>query len=130
MTTIFKVSPDRTIHPNLLKKMKSIVETVIPNRKFQSDFEINDKTVMERSGPTLFAWYVYEFGTHLMPLNNMEEVRKFQKEWLDGYKEFAGKKKSENDRLYVFNIETSEIRQVYNFKEEPNLANHLLKSVV
>jgi hypothetical protein len=129
MNTIFKETPDRKASPKLLAKMKSIVETVIPNPKFRSDFEINDKATLDR-GIGAYAWYVYDCGTHLMPLNDMNEVMAFQREWLGGMKAFEGKKDSGEDRLYVINVLTGDIRRVFGFKEEVNLADRLRKSAV
>lgn len=119
----------RKVSPKLLSKMKSIVETIIPNPKFRLDFEINDKATMER-GSIAYAWYVYDCGTHLMPLNNMNEVIAFQLEWLGNMKAFEVKKDLGEDRLYVINVLTGDIRRVFGFKEEANLADRLRKVAV
>jgi hypothetical protein len=129
MRSIFKVTPTRKPSPKLLSKMKSIVETIIPNPKFRMDFEVNDKAAMER-GPVVYAWYVYDCGTHLMPLNDMNEVLSFQEEWLGNMKAFDGKKDAGEDRLYVFNVLTGDIRRVFGFKEEPNLVARLRRIAV
>jgi hypothetical protein len=60
----------------------------------------------------------------------MNEVIKFQQEWLDGMNTLEGKKESSNDRLYVVNVLTGDLRRVFGFKAEVNLADRLLKSVV
>jgi hypothetical protein len=109
--------------------MKSIVETIIPNPKFRLDFEINDKATMER-GSVVYAWYVYDCGTHLMPLNDMNEVLSFQDEWLGNMKALEGKKDAGEDRLYVFNVLTGDIRRVFGFKEEANLVDRLRRVAV
>ena len=130
MSVIFKKTSVQKTHPKLLSKMESIVDSVIWKSKFRLDFEKNDKTMMETSATITFAWYVYDCGTHLFPLNNMTEVMAFQREWLGGMKALEGKKSSDADRLYVLNVLTGDIRRVFGFKEESNLVDRLLKAVV
>lgn len=128
--SIFKERSVNTALPVLIGKMRNIVQAVIVNPKFRSDFEINDRTVLERcSKPGTFAWYVYDCGTHLFPLNDKNQVATFQREWIESKKALEGKKGSSEDRLYVFNVFTGDFRRVYEFKTEKNLADHLLKSV-
>lgn len=130
MSVIFRETPVKKAHPKLISSMKAIVETVIEKVKFRRDFEINDISMMENSSTNAFAWYVYDCGTYLIPLNNMNEVISFQKEWILGMKSLEGKKPSDNDRLYVLNVRAGDIRRVFGFKEESNLVDRLLRAVV
>lgn len=114
----------------LFTRMRRVVSTMIPKEKFRKDFEINDKLTLQHcEGTGVFAWYVYDCGTHLIPLNNIEEVRSFQCEWLDGMKQIEGKKPGMDDALYVLNVWTGDFRRVYDFKSCADLSKHLLQSV-
>lgn len=114
----------------LITRMRKVVSTMIPKEKFRKDFEINDRNTLQRcEGAGVFAWYVYDCGTHLIPLNNIEEVRSFQREWLDGMKQIEGKKPGMDDALYVLNVWTGDFRRVYDFRSCKDLSNHLLQSV-
>lgn len=114
----------------LIFRMRKVVSSMIPNVKFRNDFEINDRYTLQRcEGAGIFAWYVYDCGTHLFPLNNIEMVRSFQRDWLDGMKQIEGKKKGMDDALYVLNVWTGDFRRVYDFKSCANLSEHLLQPV-
>ncbi|OME69184.1 hypothetical protein BK120_33935 [Paenibacillus sp. FSL A5-0031] len=127
--TIFKEKQINKSLPSLLGNMQKIAQSVIINAKFLSDFEINDRLTLERcKEPSLFAWYVYDYGTHLFPLNDMNQVAEFQKEWLQGQSVFENKKQSNDDRLYVLNVFTGDLKRVFEFKREKNLVDHLQKA--
>ncbi|MGU3473202.1 hypothetical protein ACLBWT_18900 [Paenibacillus sp. D51F] len=114
----------------LIVQMSSIVSSIIRKEKFRQDFEINDKNTLRRcDGAGVYAWYVYDCGTHLFPLNNIEEVRSFQREWLDGMKQIEGKKSGMHDSLYVLNVWTGDFRRVCDFRTCGDLSDRLLKSV-
>lgn len=128
--TIFKATPAPNAVDELLVKMRKIVLSIVKWDKFRSDFEINDKTTLQRcEGPGTFAWYVYESGTHLIPLNNIVEVRNFQRDWLESLKKIEGKKLGMDDALYVLNVHTGELLSVDNFRMCNNLSERLLKTV-
>lgn len=128
--SIFKEKPINNALPSLLGKMQTIAQSVIVNSKFLSDFEINDRLPLERcKAPGLFAWYAYYYGTHLFPLNDLKQVTEFQREWLQGQTVLENKKQSSDDRLYVLNVFTGDLRRVYEFKKEKNLIEHLQKAV-
>lgn len=129
MSTVFKVSAIRKAPENLIIKMKSIVEDVITNSKFKSDFDNNDLFILDQK-PGIYAWYVYDCGTHLMALNDFKAVLEFQREWIEGMKDLEGKKPSKLDRLYVLNVQTGDIRRVIGFKDEKNLVKRLLETAV
>lgn len=125
--SIFKAPPTQNAVDVLLVKMRSVVLSIVKWEKFYSDFEINDKTTLQRcGGPGTYAWYVYDSGTHLIPLNNMEEVRSFQRDWLESLKKIEGKKPDMNDALYVLNVYTGELLRVHNFRTCNNLSERLL----
>jgi hypothetical protein len=131
MSVIFKETPAKKAHPRLITKMESIVKLVIEKEKFRRDFEVNDVKMMETSSSNTFAWYVYDCGTYLIPLNNVNEVISFQKEWILGAKALEGKKPSDGDRLYVLNVLSGDIRRVFGFKDDDSyLIDRLLKFVV
>ncbi|MGO4695433.1 hypothetical protein AB4Z50_14265 [Paenibacillus sp. 2TAB26] len=124
--SIFKEKKPNNQLPILFDKMQNIARSVIVNPKFLSDFEINDRLSIERcNDPGLFAWYVYDCGTHLFPLNDMKQVLSFQREWLQGQTVLENKKQNPSDRLYVLNVITGEIRRVYEYKHQKNLSDHL-----
>lgn len=128
--SIFKMPSAKKDVDTLISKMRKIVSIKVPNEKFRKDFEINDKHRLQRcEGTGVFAWYVYDFGTHLFQLNNIEEVRCFQRDWLDGMKQFEGKKKEMEEALYVLNVRTGDFRRVYDFKSCADLPTHLLQKV-
>ncbi|CAM4042622.1 hypothetical protein L1N85_19685 [Paenibacillus alkaliterrae] len=128
--SIFKETQVNNTLPTLIGKMQNIAQSVILNSKFLTDFEINDRITLERcKEPGTFAWYVYDYGTHLFPLNDMNQVAAFQREWLQGLNALESKKQSTNDRLYVLNVFTGDLRRVYEFKTEKNLIDHLQKAV-
>jgi len=124
--SVFKETKNRELAPDLLKRMESIVRTIIVNEKFRSDFYLHDLKVMQASDGGVFAWYVYSCGTHLIPLNNVEEVLAFQREWISSMDNVRDK--FWNHRLYVCNIATGDLRAVMHF-EDGNLVERL-KSVV
>lgn len=124
--SVFKESKNRELAPELIKRMESIVKTIIVNEKFRSDFYLHDLKVMQASNGGVFAWYVYNCGTHLIPLNNFEEVISFQKEWISNMGNVRDK--FWNDRLYVCNTATGDLRVVLGF-EDGNLVERI-KSVV
>ncbi|MFD2614611.1 hypothetical protein [Paenibacillus gansuensis] len=128
--SIFKAPLTLNAVDALITRMRKIVSTMIPKEKFRKDFEINDRyTLQHCEGAGVFAWYVYDCGTHLIPLNNIEEVRSFQREWLDGMKQIEGKKPGMVDALYVLNVWTGDFRRVYDFRSCGDLSDRLLKSV-
>lgn len=127
--SIFKEPSTSKALDTLIPKMREVVLTKI-HEKFRKDFEINDKFTLQRcEGAGVFVWYVYDYGTHLFQLNNMDEVRCFQREWLDGLKKIEGIKKEMGDALYVLNVRTGDFRRVYNFNSCANLSNYLLQLV-
>jgi hypothetical protein len=65
----------------------------------------------------------------LIPLNDLEEVREFEREWIGGLKSIDGKKETDEDQLYVLNINNGDFKRVFGFKQEKNLTDRLLKAV-
>ncbi|MFC5402382.1 hypothetical protein [Cohnella soli] len=128
MSTIFKVSSPPHAPERLIAKMRRIVEDVVVFKKFHFDFELNDRTTLDHK-PGVYAWYVYECGTHLMPLNDLRAVQEFQRDWIKGLASIEGKK-ADDDRLYVLNGRTGDIQRVMEFKKEPNLMERLLHTAI
>lgn len=128
MSSIFKVTPARKAPVQLISKMRGIVEEIVAHRQFRSDFELNDQEMLDQN-PGVYAWYVYDCGTHLMPLSDMKAVQEFQRDWIGNMADLD-KKKSDFDRLYVLNVHTGDIRRVIGFKSEKNLVQRLLDIAV
>ncbi|WP_336775332.1 hypothetical protein [Paenibacillus sp. MMO-58] len=122
---------ERTVNtelPDLIAKMRNIVHTIVANPKFHADFETNDCHVLARfEKPGIFAWYVYDSGTHLFSLNDINEVLAFQREWLDNNVE-TNKENSKN-RLYVIDVFAGQLYRVYEYHKQKDLAAHLIQSV-
>lgn len=115
-TSVFKENRIQKIHPTLIERMEAIVKKVVLRPKFQSDFYINDLKALESC--STFAWYVYDCGTHFIPLHDMEAVRAFQREWISNMKDLTDKKNAtDSDRLYVCNVYSGDLRRIYEFKE-------------
>lgn len=129
-TMVFKENTAHTIDPILINQMEDIVQEIVVQKKFQSDFYMNDLKSMESCNT--FAWYVYDCGTHFIPLHDMNEVRSFQREWVTNLKDLKetkkGKKGRDIYRLYVCNTSSGELKRVYGF-EEVNLVEHLRQVV-
>ncbi|MDN4067653.1 hypothetical protein QYF50_07070 [Paenibacillus vini] len=120
---IFKERPIKLNDSVLINAMEKIVKQVVANEKFHLDFYRNDLKEMETC--RIFAWYVYDCGTHFIPLNDLDAVRSFQKEWLSTMSELKEKKKpKEPNRLYVCNADKGELKRVLGF-EEGNFLEHL-----
>ncbi|MFX3637302.1 MAG: hypothetical protein ACE3L7_01500 [Candidatus Pristimantibacillus sp.] len=113
MNKIFKEINHQTIDPLLKIRMEKIVKKTVIKEKFQKDFYNNDLKEMESC--SLFAWYVYDCGTHFIPLSNMEAIRAFQSEWVATMKGLKNNK--EIDGLYVCDVKTSQLKQLYYFDE-------------
>jgi hypothetical protein len=125
--TVFKKTSIQKIHPTLIERMETIVKEIVVQSKFHSDFYKNDLKAMDTC--SAFAWYVYDCGTHFVPLNDMNAVRTFQQEWISNMKDVNDSKKSRDTyRLYVCDIYSGDLKRVYGF-EEGNLTEQL-KTVV
>jgi hypothetical protein len=125
---IFREPSSQRIHPSLVQKMGEVVNQVVVHPKFRSDFYVHDIREIERCNG-IFAWYVYDCGTHFIPLDDPDKVMEFQNEWLSCMKDLKDKKTSEESgRLYVCNIFTGEMKRVHHF-EEGNLAERLKAAV-
>jgi hypothetical protein len=57
----------------------------------------------------------------------MNEVLKFQSEWINTDKD-KGKTDKENERLYVCNTQTGDMKRIFDFHER-NLVEHFRKIV-
>lgn len=126
MGTIFTERPKQNMNPELIKQMESIVKSLIVNKKFQSDFYLHDLKIIQSSNGGVFAWYVYDCGTHLIPLNNLDEVITFQRDWLQSMTNLRDKHWI--DRLYVCDTTQGELKIVKGFYKG-NLVEQL-KSVI
>ncbi|QHW35579.1 hypothetical protein GZH47_32355 (plasmid) [Paenibacillus rhizovicinus] len=129
MSSIFKESSARKAPEALISKMRAIVEEVVAHPKFRSDFEVADRNTIDQQ-PGIYAWYVYDCGTHLMPLKDLNAVLEFQREWIGGMKVLSGKKHLDDDQLYVLNARTGDLRRVMEFKTESNLIEKLLLTAI
>lgn len=112
--SIFKEKMDNSnlLH-SLFEKMQNVVDSVV-EPKFKSDFEINDRSTLERSNtPGIYAWFVYNYGTHLFALNDMKQVMEFQKDWL--LHQSAADANTGYDRLYVLNVFSGELKRIYEY---------------
>jgi hypothetical protein len=123
VASVFKEKQVQKIPTALIQRMEDIVTQVVVVAKFRSDFYMNDVKTMTTC--SIFAWYVYDCGTHLIPLNDMTAVQTFQHEWLSNMEDLKGSKKAkETDRLYVCNVNSGELKRVYSF-DELNLIEQL-----
>ncbi|MFD1136942.1 hypothetical protein PUW24_00530 (plasmid) [Paenibacillus urinalis] len=115
MQTIFKENHKQRMNPELINQMESVVKSVIVNEKFHADFYLHDLKVMDSSNGGIFAWYVYDCGTHLIQLSNYDEVIAFQKEWIQSMPSIRDK--HWRDCLYVCDTAKSELKIVKSFSE-------------
>lgn len=124
---VFKETHAQQVNPALIKQMGDIVKEVISQPKFQADFYVNDMKSMESC--STFAWYVYYCGTHFIPLNDMNAVLEFQKDWIKNLKDLNDCKKAKStDRLYVCNTSAGDLKRIHYF-DDGNLVEQL-KAVI
>ncbi|NJJ38906.1 hypothetical protein [Paenibacillus apii] len=121
---MFKNQAEQQIHPSLIYKMENILKRVVLQSKFYADFYVNDIESMKTS--PYFAWFVYDCGTHFIPLTE-REVQAFQKEWLAGLDDLKTERKTAKYRLYVGNVRTGSITGIYGFKTATNLYQKLIE---
>lgn len=126
MTSIFKDGNQRQALEALTNKMRHVVENVVTD-KFRKDLEL-DRVMLDQN-PGVYAWYVYDYGTHLMPLSDTKAVLEFQREWINGLASVESTY-ADSDRLYVLNARTGDIRRVIEFKKEKNLVERLLHTAI
>lgn len=126
MDTIFTERKKKSMDPELIKQMECIVKNLIVNEKFHSDFYLHDLKAMQLSNGGVFAWYVYDCGTHLIPLSNLDEVITFQRDWIQSMPSIRDKHWT--DCLYVCDTAKGELKIVKGFNKG-NLVEQL-KSVI
>lgn len=106
--SIFKESESNQDHyEQLVRKMSHIVDSMIMKEKFRADFYKSDTDSIKQYNT--FAWFVYDFGTHLLPLDSVETIREFQQNWLETLHEGLGDTKTS---LFVCNRMTGEMKPI------------------
>ncbi|MEB9892804.1 hypothetical protein P4K96_04245 [Bacillus cereus] len=126
-TGVFKEPNIQKMQPVLIKQMVKIVEQIVVHTKFRTDFYVHDLASMQTC--CTFAWYVYDCGTHFMPLHDIEAVRKFQRDWVGNIKDFRDTRYTKDtDRLYVCDTISGSLNLIYDF-EKGNLFERLQKAV-
>ncbi|KJD38105.1 hypothetical protein [Paenibacillus polymyxa] len=98
-------------YEQLLNKMSQIVDGMITKEKFRADFYKSDTDSIKQYNT--FAWFVYDYGTHLFPLDSVETIRDFQQNWLETLHEDLGEA---NTFLFVCNRTTGEIKPINHHK--------------
>lgn len=125
---IFREPSMPRVNPSLIQRMGDVVNQVVMHPKFRTDFYVHDIREMERC-TGIFAWYVYDCGTHFIPLDDPDKVMEFQHEWLDRIQDLRDSKRVEDPgRLYVCNIFTGVMKRIYCFAEG-NLVDRLKAAV-
>lgn len=120
--SIFKEKPYQQIPLSLINRMKRILEDVVIHSKFHSDFYKKDLKAMEQCSK--FAWFVYDCGTHFIPLTE-DAIHSFEDEWIDNIDDLKPNNVAKStDRLYVCNTRTGSITRIHSYKNG-NLLNKL-----
>lgn len=113
-TSIFKEKPIQKIHPSLISCMKRTLEEVVIHSKFHSDFYIKDLKAMEQC--TKFAWFVYDCGTHFIPLTR-DAIHSFEDEWIGNIDDLKPNNLAKStERLYVCNTRTGSMTRIHSYK--------------
>lgn len=106
--SIFKEKESNKDHyEHLVEKMSQIVDGMITKEKFRADFYKGDTDSIKHYNT--FAWFVYDFGTHLLRLDSVETIREFQQNWLETLQEDLG---DINTFLFVCNRTTGEMKPI------------------
>lgn len=110
---LFRETPERKIHPDMLDRMEKIVRTVIRRPKYRADFQCDLDAMPELNH---FAWFVYDCGTNLVPLVK-DEIDRFQNEWLATIDDFKIRKQGDPYRLYFCNTQRGSIARIHEFND-------------
>jgi hypothetical protein len=88
MRTIDNNISEKMDMTELLQQMEWIAKSLITSR-YITDFTIHDIRFIRRTNAeTPFIWFIYESGTHIYSLNDVQEIRNF-KELLDYYENYS-----------------------------------------
>ncbi|MEK4159491.1 MULTISPECIES: hypothetical protein [Paenibacillus] len=113
-TSIFIEKPVQQIHPSLINRMKRILEEVVIHSKFHCDFYKKDLKAMEQCSK--FAWFVYDCGTHFIPLTE-DAIHSFENEWICSIDDLKPNNLAKStDRLYVCNTRTGNMTRIHSYK--------------